>query len=465
MSEILRKLKPVQRRWLKPLEKYRVTVEYESAGIDKAVKFPVYQDFEVDINPSDVVYLCGDSGSGKSVLLRWFKEAFNGETVDVDDAKPEADVPLVEQIGGDLQEALTLLSRAGLNDAFLFIRRFRELSEGQKFRFKVARMMESGQRFWVMDEFCSTLDRDTAKIVAFNVQKLARKAGCCVLAATCHTDLFDDLNPDVYVFKRFGKEASVTYHKPERRECSLTGEMRVEEGSYQDWKNLARFHYRSHRVAAPRRIFCLKRGDELCGVIVYTYPPICSFGRKEAGLPRDIKELNKLLSTISRVVVHPKYRTIGLGRKLVEETLPLAGTRYVELIAVIANYNPFAEKAGMKRVKEKTGSKEGLAIADVLVNLGFNIQMLASESYLLKRLTVLGAGNISRIKEAFISHDHPRFVKFFRSGGRGPAWGLREKYVEQVESAGNKTLAKLIKICGMLLQTKVYLFWDKNWAS
>lgn len=36
--------------------------------------------------------------------------------------------------------------------------------------------------------------------------------------------------------------------------------------------------------------------------------------------------------------------------KLVGENLPLAGTDYVEMSAVMAKYNPFAEKAGMKRV-------------------------------------------------------------------------------------------------------------------
>jgi len=37
-----------------------------------------------------------------------------------------------------------------------------------------------------------------------------------------------------------------------------------------------------------------------------------------------VKELNEKLNIISRVVVHPKYRTIGLGSKLVRETLSLA---------------------------------------------------------------------------------------------------------------------------------------------
>ncbi|MDH5438485.1 MAG: hypothetical protein OEX76_06245 [Candidatus Bathyarchaeota archaeon] len=44
-----------------------------------------------------------------------------------------------------------------------------------------------------MDEFCANLNRGTAKIVAFNVQKLARKLGKAVVAATTHTDIFEDL--------------------------------------------------------------------------------------------------------------------------------------------------------------------------------------------------------------------------------------------------------------------------------
>ena len=61
-----------------------------------------------------------------------------------------------------------------------------------------------------------------------------------------------------------------------------------------------------------------------------------------------IKEINETLATISRIVLHPKYRSLGLGEKLVKETLPLDNRPYVETMAVIAKYNPFFEKAGMK---------------------------------------------------------------------------------------------------------------------
>ena len=70
-------------------------------------------------------------------------------------------------------------------------------------------------------------------------------------------------------------------------------------------------------------------------VIVYAYSPPACFGRRLM-LPRmSIQEINAKLSLISRLVVHPKYRTVGLGATLIRETLPLAGTQIVELIAVL----------------------------------------------------------------------------------------------------------------------------------
>ena len=51
----------------------------------------------------------------------------------------------------------------------------------------------------------------------------------------------------------------------------------------------------------------------------------------------------------NREVIDPKYRTFGLGSKLIRETLPLAGTPYVEMVAVMAKYNQFAEKAGKRK--------------------------------------------------------------------------------------------------------------------
>jgi hypothetical protein len=126
-----------------------------------------------------------------------------------------------------------------------------------------------------------------------------------------------------------------------------------------------------------------------------------------------MRELNQKLCSISRVVVHPKYRTTGLGNKLVQETLPLAGTDYVEMSVVMPKYNPFAEKAGMKKIIEQAPPKEALAILRVLQSFEFNDQDLASERRAQGKLQTLDGKSIKRIKEAFVEHNHPRFMKAF----------------------------------------------------
>lgn len=104
-------------------------------------------------------------------------------------------------------------------------------------------MIEAGKQYWVMDEFAATLDRDTAKIVSFNVQKLARQEGKVVLAATRCIDLFEDLKPSVHIHKKFGKEIEVEYFPNEiNKACSLTKEMYIAGGSREDYERLAHFH-------------------------------------------------------------------------------------------------------------------------------------------------------------------------------------------------------------------------------
>jgi ABC-type lipoprotein export system ATPase subunit len=428
-------------------------------GLDEERKFVIYDNVELKISPNDIVLITGSSGSGKSVLLRALLEDLGSEAVDMSDVDVEVEEPLIETIGATVEEGLELLSKVGLNDAFLFLRSYSQLSDGQKYRYRIAKMVESGKQWWVADEFCATLDRDTAKIVAFNVQKLARTLGKAVVVATTHTDLFEDLRPSVHIHKRFGKEISVGYFSNEpARECSLMSEMRVIEGTTKDWKELAGFHYRSHRICAPRKVFCLKRGEELCGVIVYCYPPPSAYGRRMV-LPRmTMRELNEKLTIINRVVVHPKYRSIGLGVKLVRDTLPLTGTAYVEMVAVMAKYNPFGERAGMRKVTEQEPSREILRVSRVLQEVGFNVQLLGSGNYVLQKLQALNADGLERVREAFVKADHPRFFKFFSSG---LPFGHMGDYERKVNAATLEQLAGLIKICGFLLQTKAYLFWER----
>jgi len=172
-------------------------------------------------------------------------------------------------------------------------------------------------------------------------------------------------------------------------------------------------------------------------------------------LPDDLRPTVHIQKRIGEENVHTKYRTIGLGRKLIRDTLEHAGTPYVETVAVMAKYNPFFEKAGMRKIAESPQVKSALNVAEVLKTLGFNITFLRSSKYVFKKLASLGSQDLSMLKEAFAENKHPRFMK--EISFHDP-YGKSKCYKQAVRDADLEKLTKLIGICGMLLQTKVYLF-------
>jgi len=457
----------------KQTDKFTFNIAYETAttitprttaiaeafglGIDQTQKHVLYDNIELKISPSDIVYITGDSGSGKSVLLKAIKQDLGEEAMDMASIQSDPEKPIIDTVGKNLGESLKLLSKAGLNDAFLFIRRFRELSDGQKYRYKIAKLMESGKQWWIADEFCSMLDRDTAKIVAYNTQKIVRQMGKAVIVATTHTDLFEDLKPSVHVHKRFGKEISVNYYSNEpAKECSLTKAMRIEEGTFADYKKLSLFHYRSSRCPPPRKIFALKRGDELCGAIVYSYPPPTTFGRSKVW-KGNFHKLQREINTINRVVVHPKYRTIGLGVKLVKETLAKAGTPYVETLAVMAKYNPFFEKSGMQKIMENKPNPKVLRAIEQLHALGFNPVMLGSVNYNERNIRRIGKDKVVQILEE-LSIKEGTLRKRLMSLSK--VYPTHQEFMAKIERLDGKSLSEVLKRLSFLAQTKVYLFWD-----
>jgi ABC-type ATPase with predicted acetyltransferase domain len=189
----------------------RVLEVAEAFGLGLEDKdFTVYDNFELDVEKGDVVYITGQSGSGKSLLLKELaKQIAEHEPVaDIDKVQYE-EKPLIDQVGSNTDEAIQMLSLAGLNDAYLLVRKPSELSDGQRYRFRIALLIASGCRVWVADEFGAVLDRVTAKVVAFNLRKQAAKVGATVIVATTHKDLREELAPTIYVDKRFKDKINV----------------------------------------------------------------------------------------------------------------------------------------------------------------------------------------------------------------------------------------------------------------
>ena len=181
----------------------------------------VAENVALDVRPGELVLFTGPSGSGKSSLMREVTKQVNA--VDVM-ALSLPDVPLVDALPGSLESRLDLLSACGLAEARLMLRTPAELSDGQRYRFRIAHGLagmrserrgssqnEAGsilnlgssilapQSTILLDEFAAMLDRPLARVVAFNLRKLVTRTGIGVLAATTHKDIADDLNPDVHV--------------------------------------------------------------------------------------------------------------------------------------------------------------------------------------------------------------------------------------------------------------------------
>jgi len=196
------------------------------ASRDRPIR--VLDNFEIDITPGQVVYITGGSGAGKSLFLRLLKKQMLADQqsveeeigqpmpsqmyIDLDELTLPQGTPLVDCFDGSaLSEALYWLSMAGLSDAFALLRNPEHLSDGQRYRFRLALALSRRPKVICIDEFCAALDRITAAVVSHNVRKFADRFGTTFIVATSHDDMLEDLAPDVVVVKHLGSGCDVYY--------------------------------------------------------------------------------------------------------------------------------------------------------------------------------------------------------------------------------------------------------------
>jgi hypothetical protein len=123
------------------------------------------------------------------------------------------DAILVDALDLPAREALGLLSQCGLSEAQLLLRTPAELSDGQRYRFRLAKAISRRPRWIVADEFTASLDRTLARVIAYNVRRLADARGMGVLAATTHEDVVEDLDGAVEIQRRRAKKNESAWHE------------------------------------------------------------------------------------------------------------------------------------------------------------------------------------------------------------------------------------------------------------
>ena len=234
--------------------------------------------------------IVGPSGSGKSTLARAaFGEALYrpGEWPDncaVIDAFDER---------RSIKEITHALTAVGFSSPPAWIKPYRVLSGGERFRCDLARALLEDRLLVVFDEFTSVVDRTVAKIGAAAVSKAIRsgKIARRFVAVTCHYDVLDWLEPDWTLDMATGTLARVRLRRPELR-------LDVYRADRSTWPIFARHHYLSGQLAPSARCFTGFFGDTPVAFAAF----LPSIGH--AGVRR-----------VTRLVVLPDYQGIGVGSR------------------------------------------------------------------------------------------------------------------------------------------------------
>jgi GNAT superfamily N-acetyltransferase len=186
----------------------------------------------------------------------------------------------------------------------------------------------------------------------------------------------------------------------------LPGRLRVERGTFADYRALAHFHYAAGRPAVTAGVWRVvyeerrlgnvdcrlwdedSRGDQglrsstsddqhsrlyaqysplrldhsprlrarTVAVGVLAFPTPASRARERTlhlTGPRygaKLAFVNAHVRTIARIIVHPQFRSLGVAARLVRRICDECPTRYVEAFAAMGEVHPFFERGGMRRV-------------------------------------------------------------------------------------------------------------------
>jgi GNAT superfamily N-acetyltransferase len=271
---------------------------------DVPLEAKLQQRFEVELpGPNEawqIGLIVGPSGSGKSTIAR---QAF-GEQVYAA-GEWSADRAVVDGFGeASIKQITGLLTAVGFSSPPSWIKPYDVLSGGEKFRCDLARALARGWRnaessappIVVFDEFTSVVDRNTARIGSAAAAKSIRQGfvRCRFVAATCHYDVEEWLEPDWTL-----DMATQTLYRRRLRRPDVHLEIRRCRRDV--WSLFARHHYLSGGLSTAARCYLATWN----GVPVSFCAMLPLMGRRRHW-------------RISRVVTLPDYQGIGIGMRVIE---------------------------------------------------------------------------------------------------------------------------------------------------
>ena len=168
----------------------------------------ILRETSFSLRPSEVLLICGASGSGKSLLLNCLPYLAQSETANATKSDSQTSVvrfsgrftpdarmtmlgslptgvtPLDLKGRVPLDEFMSITAQMGLAEPQLFVRPTETLSSGQKYRLQIALSVLEQPDLLVIDNFCENLDRFTIWAVCKGIKRLASRYKMGVVVAT-----------------------------------------------------------------------------------------------------------------------------------------------------------------------------------------------------------------------------------------------------------------------------------------
>lgn len=235
----------------------------------------------------NVGLIVGPSGSGKTTVAR---DLFTDDIVDGyswPQSKSLVDA-FPKQMG--IKDITMLLSSVGFSSPPAWMRPFRVLSNGEKFRATMARALAEQPDLCVVDEFTSVVDRTVAQIGSAAIQKAVRGRGQKFIAVTCHYDVVDWLEPDWVYEPHTSRLARDCLQRPKI-------EITIRRVHRSAWKLFSKHHYLSHSINTASQCFVgFINGTPAVFTAVLPFPHPVNPGWKE-----------------HRTVCLPDFQGLGIG--------------------------------------------------------------------------------------------------------------------------------------------------------
>jgi GNAT superfamily N-acetyltransferase len=267
---------------------YRAARVKSLFNAESGCNFDLIADIPHEERQWQIGLVVGPSGSGKTSLGRSFFGASALFAPQWPDNKP-----IVDAIApaGDFDQVTAALAAVGLGTVPAWLRPYQVLSNGEKFRANLARVICEAPKRVVIDEFSSVVDRQIARLGALAFQKAWRRTGGQCVLLSCHYDIVDWIEPD-WVF--------------DTAACKFSGgrlwrrpkfELRIWQTDWRYWPLFEPHHYLKmpHMIAATNYVGTVD-GELVCHVAFGTRP-----GMREA--------------RACRLVVMPEWQGAGVGMR------------------------------------------------------------------------------------------------------------------------------------------------------